>query len=155
MFDLNLPSYPHKIKLVDKKTMIFDEFRRCYVALTPEEWVRQHFCHYLCQEKHFPALRMANEYSILLNGRKRRCDTVVFDTDMQVLCICEYKAPTVNINNEVFQQILRYHWALQAKYLIVSNGLNHYACQIDYGQNKAVFLQEIPDYSNMEANIQP
>ncbi len=150
MFDLNLPAYPHKIKVVDKKTMIFDSFRRCFVTLTPEEWVRQHFCHYLCRKKNYPSQRMANEYSIQFNGLKRRCDTVIFDESMQILCICEYKAPTVNIDNEVFQQILRYNWSLKAKYLVLSNGLQHYACQIDYEIQKIHFLHEIPDYQDIQ-----
>ncbi|MBO5819720.1 MAG: type I restriction enzyme HsdR N-terminal domain-containing protein [Bacteroidales bacterium] len=149
MFRLNLPPYEYKIREVEQKKQIFDPFRRCFVALTPEEWVRQHFCQFLCQEKHFPAQRMANEYAIKLNGLSRRCDTVVFDKNLQVLCICEYKAPQVNITQEVFQQILRYNWVLKAKYLIVSNGLKHYACRIDYEKQQTIFLQDIPDFSEL------
>lgn len=149
MFRLNLPPYEHKIREVEQKKQIFDPFRRCFVALTPEEWVRQHFCQFLCQEKHFPAQRMANEYAIKLNGLSRRCDTVVFDNNLQVLCICEYKAPQVNITQEVFQQILRYNWVLKAKYLIVSNGLKHYACRIDYETQQTIFLQDIPDFTEL------
>lgn len=149
MFALNLPPYPHKIKQLDKKNMIFDSFRRCYVTLTPEEWVRQHFCHYLCNEKHYPAHRLANEYSLDVNGRSRRCDTVVFDQELQVLCICEYKAPQVAITQAVFEQILRYNWVLKAKYLLLSNGLQHYACQVDYANNQLTFLSDIPSYSEL------
>lgn len=149
MFSLNLPPYDYKIREVEQKKQIFDPFRRCYVALTPEEWVRQHFCQYLCREKHYPIQSIANEYSIKLHGRSRRCDTVIFDKQLEVLCICEYKAPQVEITQEVFQQILRYNWALKAKYLIVSNGLRHYACAIDYEHHQSRFLQEIPDYQDI------
>lgn len=148
MFALNLPPYPYKIKEDGTKKLIFDSFRRCYVALSPEEWVRQHFCHYLCQYKHYPAQRMANEYSINLNGLWRRCDTVVFDRQGQVWCICEYKAPSVKIDQHVFEQILRYNWVLKARYLMLSNGLQHYACRIDYEQQQTTFLTDIPAFED-------
>lgn len=149
MFALNLPTFDGKIKQSSQGQQIFDPYRQRYVALTPEEWVRQHFCHYLVTEKHYPASRLANEYRIQLNGRQRRCDTVVFDADLQPLVICEYKAPTVEITEKVFQQIMRYDWVLKARLLIVGNGLRHYCCLMDYEHGQSRFLEGIPDYAEL------
>ena len=149
MFALNLPTFDGKTKQSSQGQQIFDPYRQRYVALTPEEWVRQHFCHYLVTEKHYPASRLANEYRIQLNGRQRRCDTVVFDADLQPLVICEYKAPTVEVTERVFQQIMRYDWVLKARLLIVSNGLRHYCCLMDYEHGQSRFLEGIPDYSEL------
>lgn len=149
MFALNLPTFDCKIKDSGSGQQIFDPYRRRYVALTPEEWVRQHFCHYLTQEKHYPASRLANEYRIRLNGQQRRCDTVIFDAGLQPLVICEYKAPTVEITEKVFQQILRYDWVLKARLLIVSNGLRHYCCLMDYERQQSRYLEQIPDFSEL------
>lgn len=149
MIQLNLPAFDWKIKDSTQGQQIFDPYRRRYVALTPEEWVRQHFCHYLTHEKHYPSSHLANEYRIRLNGQDRRCDTVIFDTGLQPLVICEYKAPTVEITPKVFQQIMRYDWVLKARLLIVSNGLDHYCCLMDYLRQESRFLEQIPDYSQL------
>ncbi len=150
MFALNLPGFEMKIREKDGKRQIFDFLRRRYVALSPEEWVRQHFCHYLCEHKHFPSGRMANEYSIEVCGTKKRCDTVVFDSQCRPLVIVEYKAPEVRITQEVFMQILRYDWTLKAPYLLVSNGLCHYGCRMDYEAQRYDFLREIPDFNDLK-----
>lgn len=146
MLTLNLPSYETKITGHDGKMQIYDTLRRCYVALTPEEWVRQHFVHYLLEHKGYPATLMGNEVAITLNGTKRRCDTVVYDRALRPRAIIEYKAPEVKITKEVFAQISRYNLTLKVDYLIISNGLKHYCCKMDYSGNTFIFMNEIPEY---------
>lgn len=149
MLSLNLPKYETKICERDGKLQIFDPLRKCHVALTPEEWVRQHFVKFLIESRGFPAALMANEVAITVNGMKRRCDTVVYDRQLQPRVIVEYKAPTVKITKEVFAQISRYNLTLKVDYLIVSNGLQHYCCRMDYPNNSYNFMQEIPEYTKI------
>lgn len=149
MLQLNLPAYETRMCSRDGKTMIFDPLRKAYVTLTPEEWVRQHFVNFLTNFKGYPATLMANEVAIMLNGMKRRCDTVVYDKELRPRVIVEYKAPSVKITKEVFAQISRYNLTLQVDYLIVSNGLRHYCCKMDYEKGSYTFLQEIPEYSKI------
>lgn len=146
---LNLPAYLFKIKQTDNGKKIYDELRHKYVALTPEEWIRQHFVTFLYTEKKYPKSLMANEVALSLNNTKRRCDTIVYDMTATPLVIVEYKAPTVDISQAVFDQIVRYNMVLHAKYLIVSNGINHYCCKIDYSNHSYVFLPEIPSYNEL------
>ena len=146
---LNLPPYEAKIQQSNCKDQIFDDLRRCYVALTPEEWVRQHFVHMLIEHKGFPATLTANEVAISLNGMNRRCDTVVYDKGLRPRAIIEYKAPSVKIDGKVFAQIARYNLVLRVDYLIVSNGLHHYCCKMDYDNNSYTFLNEIPAYTDI------
>ena len=152
MQQLNLPVYQFNIKKKDDGFIILDSLRKRWVTLTPEEWVRQNFVHYLIQEKKFPASLMNNEISITQNGIKRRCDTLVADMQGNALVIVEYKAPTIAISQKTFDQIVRYNMVLHAYYLIVSNGLNHYCCKIDYDNNSYSFLKEIPSYSQLVNN---
>jgi len=149
MFDLNLPAYDYKIRSVNGKNEIFDFLRQKYVALTPEEWVRQHFTHFLIHEKGFPAGRMVLEAFVPYNGRKKRCDTVVYDAHLQPMVIVEYKAPNVEITQKVFDQISAYNFALHVNYLIVSNGLRHFCCRMDYEKHQVVFLQDIPHFNEL------
>ncbi len=149
MFSLNLPDFQVKIAVTDGKKMIFDPLRRKYVALTPEEWVRQHFVHFLIQHKGYPSGLLANEVQLTLNGTRKRCDTVLYDRTRTPRMIIEYKAPTVPITRQVFDQITRYNIALKVDYLIVSNGLEHYCCKVDYERFCCNFLKEIPDYTTL------
>ena len=149
MLELNLPPYEKKITKKDDKPFILDVIRRQYVALTPEEWVRQNFVHYLIEYKGYPQSLMANEVQLKLNGMSRRCDTVVYDRTLRPRVIVEYKAPSVSITQKVFEQICRYNMVLQVDYLIVSNGLAHYCCRIDYPTRSYTFLQEIPEYKDL------
>lgn len=144
MQELNLPAFEYKIIEKECKPFIFDVIRRQYVALTPEEWVRQHFVHFLIEHKGYPQALMANEVKLKLNGMSRRCDTVVYDRTLRPRVIVEYKAPTVNITQQVFEQICRYNMVLQVEYLIVSNGLTHYCCKMDYTTRSYTFLREVP-----------
>lgn len=150
MLALNLPSFPLKITNREGKRYIFDTLRKKYVALPPEEWVRQHFTHYLLAYKGYPQGLLANEIQINLNGTRKRCDTVLYRRDLSALMIVEYKAPSVEITQAVFDQITRYNMVLRVKYLIVTNGLQHYCCRIDYHTQTYTFLPSIPDYPSLE-----
>ena len=149
MFPLNLPEYETKITDNNGRIAIFDTLRRCYVTLTPEEWVRQHFVHFLMEHRHYPATLMANEVSLVLNNTKHRCDTVIYDSGLRPRMIIEYKAPTVKIDKNVFAQIYRYNLVLRVDYLVVSNGLQHFCCKMNYDNNSFEFLSDIPDYSTL------
>jgi len=150
MLELNLPPYDKKITKKDDKAFILDVIRRQYVALTPEEWVRQHFVHFLIEHKGYPQSLMANEVQLKLNGMSRRCDTVVYDRTLRPRVIIEYKAPSVSITQKVFEQICRYNMVLQVDSLIVSNGLAHYCCRIDYPTRSYTFINEIPSYEELQ-----
>ncbi|MBP5561361.1 MAG: type I restriction enzyme HsdR N-terminal domain-containing protein [Muribaculaceae bacterium] len=148
MTKLNLPEYQFNIKQTKNGLQIFDRLRQRFVALTPEEWVRQHFVNYLIEEKQYPFALMGNEISLELNGVKRRCDTLVAARDGSPLAVVEYKAPTITISQTTFDQIARYNMVLHAKCLMVSNGLNHYCCLMD-GAGSYSFLQDIPPYPTL------
>ena len=127
--------------------MIFDVIRRKYVALTPEEWVRQHFVHYLIEQLGYPQELLANEVEVTLNGTSKRCDTVLYDRNLKARMIVEYKAADIPITQKVFNQIMRYNMVLRVDYLVVTNGMNHYCCKMDYTTKDYVFLSEIPNYN--------
>jgi len=147
---LNLPQYTFRIREKLDKKLIFDGFRRRWVALTPEEWVRQNFVRYLTEEKHFPASLVAIERSLKMNQRDFRTDIVLFSKSGSPLVVVECKAPEVKISQLVFDQIARYNLDLRVSYLIVTNGLTHYCCRFDQEQLSYTFLPEIPDYKEIE-----
>lgn len=149
MYELNLPKYGIKIANENGHLTIFDVLRRKYVALTPEEWVRQHFVHYLIGHKGYPQTLMANEIQLAIGNKKLRCDSVLYDRSLKPRMIIEYKAPTVNITQKVFDQITVYNMLLHVDYLVVSNGIKHYCCQMDYNNQKYLFLEDIPDYQEI------
>lgn len=149
MYQLNLPPFDVKVKKIDDKLMVFDGLRRKYVSLTPEEWVRQHFVNYLITEKKFPPNLIANEMQINLNGLMKRCDTVVYNSHLTPLVIVEYKAPEVKITQQVFEQVVRYNIVLRVRYLIVSNGINHYCCLMDYENQTFSYLKFIPNFTEL------
>lgn len=150
MLSLNLPSFAAKVKEKDGKPVIFDPVRRKYVALTPEEWVRQHFVNYLVTDKGYPKELLANEVPVKLNGTAKRCDTVAYNRFLAPLMIVEYKAPTIEITSAVFDQIVRYNMVLHVRYLTVSNGISHFCCKIDYENLTYSFLEGIPKYGILE-----
>lgn len=149
MLALNLPDFNFNIRKHQNQIQIFDPIRRRFVALTPEEWVRQHFVRFLVEYKGFPKELMANEIQIKLNNTSKRCDTVLYNRCLSAVMIIEYKAPDIEIDQQVFDQIVRYNMVLKVKYLIVSNGLKHYCCKIDYKANTYSFLQDIPTYEEL------
>ncbi len=146
---LNLPPIELKLKEENNILKIFDPLRKKYVALTPEEYVRQHFISMMAKMLHYPPSLTSNEVSIKMNGMSRRCDTVVFQPNGTPLLIVEYKAPDVKITQDTFDQIVRYNMVLKARYLVVSNGLTHYCCAIDYANNRYDFIPQIPDYNDL------
>jgi len=146
MQKLNLPSYSFKLKSNEKHTLIFDNLRKKYLVLTPEEWVRQHVVRFLIKEKKYPASLIALEKQLIINNLKKRTDIVVFNKEGNPHIIVECKAPTIKINQDTFDQIARYNLKLNANYLMITNGLEHYFCQLDTTNETYVFLENIPDY---------
>jgi hypothetical protein len=149
MYRLNLPPYDIKIGEKDGKRTIFDFLRKKYVALTPEEWVRQHFVHYLIEQKGYPKGLLGNEIELRIGDKKLRCDSILYNKVAQPQMIIEYKAPTIALQQKTFDQISVYNLLLHVDYLIVSNGLQHYCCRMDYANQKYVFLRELPDYEKL------
>ena len=147
--ELNLPSYEPRLSQRSGKTYIYDELRRKAVRLTPEEWVRQHFVHYLLSYLDYPSGLMMNEVGLELGQTKKRCDTVVYDRQLRPLMLLEYKAPQVPITDKVLQQIVRYNYALRVRYLVLSNGLMHYAWRIDYEGQSYSPLPQLPRYTEL------
>jgi len=148
MQPLNLPTYKFRIKSNENKLVIFDIIRKKYVVLTPEEWVRQHIVHYLIEEKKYPISLIAVEKKLTINGLTKRTDILVFNNKGLHEIIVECKAPKVKINQSSFDQIARYNLKLNANYLIVSNGLDHFFCSMDVKNECYVFLENIPTYTN-------
>ena len=146
---LNLPSFEIKLSGTPERPKIFDVLRRKYVALTPEEWVRKHFVHYLIEHKGYPQMLMANEVEFKVGDKRLRCDSVLYNNVLQPRMILEYKAPNVTLTQRVFDQISVYNLLLHVDYLVVSNGIQHYCCKMDYDHQKSLFLGDIPDYQNI------
>ncbi len=149
MEDLNLPNYNQLLKVDLQNKTIYDAYRKKKVALTPEEWVRQNFLAYMVNDLNFPAGLLSVEMPIELNGLKRRCDIVAFDKTGMPKVIVECKASTIKINQKTFTQIATYNIKLQVDYLIITNGLNHYCCIMDYANNTYKFLEKIPSYNQI------
>ena len=146
MQKLNLPNYIFKLKSNENKTLIFDKWRKKYMVLTPEEWVRQHFVQYLIDEKKYPVSLIAIEKQLTINNLKKRTDIVIFSSDGLPNIIVECKAPKIKISQDTFDQIARYNLKLNANYLVVTNGLQHYFCKLDKKNETYIFLKNIPDY---------
>lgn len=147
MEKLNLPEYDFRIQTEEGKQMIFDVIRKKFVVLTPEEWVRQNFIQFLKTEKNYPVSLMAVEKQIMVNGKQRRFDLLIYSRNGQPHLIAEFKAPNVKISQETFDQVVRYNMALKVDRVVVSNGMQHFACEIDYKKNSYSFLREIPEFN--------
>ena len=145
---MNFPVYSFRFKNSENKVSIFDEIRKKFILLTPEEWVRQHVVQFLLQDKKYPKSYINVEKLIKINDLSKRYDGVVFQPNGDIFLLIECKAPQVPISQQTFDQIARYNLVLKAKYLMVTNGLNHYFCQMDFENEKYVFLKELPEYSN-------
>ncbi|VAW13992.1 hypothetical protein MNBD_BACTEROID01-748 [hydrothermal vent metagenome] len=148
MQKLNLPGYNAQIKEEEGKSFIFDIIRKKYVVLTPEEWVRQNFIHYLIREKRYSGALMAVEKRVMVNGQPQRFDLLIYSRNGQPHLIAEFKAPSQKISQNAFDQAVRYNMALKVNFIIISNGLQHFICQIDYSKNSYAFLKDIPLYHN-------
>ncbi|NBC82047.1 MAG: restriction endonuclease subunit R [Bacteroidetes bacterium] len=149
MTNLNFPVYDFKIKSSAASDLIFDEFRKKWVALTPEEWVRQHLACYLMQDKNFPQGLIALEYQLKVNTRVKRSDIVCFNHQKEAVLLAECKAPEVSVSQKTFDQIIQYNFHFKVKYLLVSNGLNHYCCYADFAAHKVSYLKAIPDFKEL------
>ena len=149
MTRLNLPPFEIKLRGTKAQPQIFDILRKKYIALTPEEWVRQHFVHFLVEHKGYPAALMANEIQLKVGEKTLRADSVLYSRDLKPRMIIEYKAPHIPITQKVFDQISIYNMLLHVDYLVVSNGLQHYICKMDYNDKKYLFLEDIPDYEEL------
>jgi len=149
MDPLNLPTYFFRIKQGKEKKYIFDEIRRRYVLLTPEEWVRQHLVKYLVEVKQFPRALIAVEKGFSQLRRKQRFDLLIHDRHGNPLMIAECKAPSVEINQNAFDQASRYNQKHKAPYLLITNGRKHYCCQLNLVNRQYRFLDEIPEYREM------
>ena len=143
---LNLPPFEARLQGPQDRRRIFDILRRRYVALTPEEWVRQNFIHYLTDHLNYPATLLANEVKLQIGKKTLRADSVLYDTQLCPRIIIEYKAPHINITQRVFDQIVAYNMQLHVDYLIVSNGLSHFCCKIVEDGKKYLFIDHIPTY---------
>ncbi|GET49322.1 restriction endonuclease subunit R [Capnocytophaga felis] len=149
---LNFKEYSFRLKKIDGKVFIFDEIRRKFVMLQPEEWVRQHVIRFLIEEKKMPKSLINVEKEITINGLAKRYDIVVFSKSGGILLVVECKAPAVQISQSVFDQIARYNLMLKSELLMITNGLNHYFCQVDYEKGKYLFLKELPEYDFFSQN---
>jgi len=148
---LNLPAYPLKLsRRADEQLFVYDELRKKHLVLTPEEWVRQHWIQHLIQAKGFPKTLIQSEGGLKLNTLQKRTDIVVFNRSGQRLLIAEFKAPSIPITQAVFEQIARYNMVHKVPYLMVSNGLSHYYCQINHVQGSYLFLEDLPAYADMQ-----
>jgi len=147
MQKLNLPEYSFRTKNTNGKDYIFDPLRKKFVRLTPEEWVRQNFVKFMISEKKYVPSLIAVETLVKVNENPQRADLVIFDRSANPILIAEFKAPNIKISQQSFDQIVRYNMPLRVKFLIVSNGLEHYCCSMNYIENNYSFLTEIPDFT--------
>tara|TARA_B110000037_G_scaffold72019_1_gene86818 strand:+ start:708 stop:1151 length:444 start_codon:yes stop_codon:yes gene_type:complete len=144
--NLNFPKYNFRFKSNENKTLIFDIIRKKFVVLTPEEWVRQHTIHFLISEKKYPASHINVEKQLQLNDTLKRYDIVVFNKNGSIQIIAECKAPSIKTNQQTFDQIARYNLALKSETLMVTNGLEHFFCKMDFENKKYLFLKNLPSY---------
>lgn len=146
MQKLNFPNYSFRFKNSENKTYIFDVIRKKFLLLTPEEWVRQHVVNFLIEEMNYPKSLINVEKLVKVNGINKRYDAVVFRNDGTIFLLVECKAPEVNITQQTFDQIAQYNLVLKAENLMVTNGLNHYFCQMDFENEKYIFLKDLPNF---------
>lgn len=146
MQNLNFPKYNFRFKSNENKTLIFDIIRKKFVVLTPEEWVRQHTIHFLTSEKKYPISHINVEKQLQLNDTVKRYDIVVFNKDGTIKIIVECKAPSIKTNQQTFDQIARYNLVLKSETLMVTNGLEHFFCKMDFANKKYLFLKDLPSY---------
>ena len=147
MQKLNFPDVDFRLKKEAEIVSIFDAIRRKFIVLTPEEWVRQHTVHFLLTVKKYPKSLVNVEKVLKINGLTKRYDIVVFNRDGSIAILVECKAPGIMISQSTFDQIARYNMTMNSSFLMVTNGLNHYFCRMDYENEKYLFLKELPDYS--------
>lgn len=148
---LNLPAYPFQLIENNQSLYIFDQIRKRKLLLTPEEWVRQHFVQFLINQKMYPKSLIKLEGGLKINQKQNRTDIVVYNQNAQPFILIECKAPLININQKVFDQAAHYNLIYKVTYLVVSNGLKHYACKMDYTNASYQFIDELPDFETLKA----
>ena len=146
MRKLNFQLYHFRFKNSENKVSIFDAIRKKFIILTPEEWVRQHVVQFLLEEKRYPHSLINVEKVLKVNGLRKRYDVVVYSPDGSIFILIECKAPEIKIAQATFDQIARYNMTMKSQFLMVTNGLNHYFCQMDFENEKYHFLEELPNY---------
>ena len=147
MRSLNFPAYSFRFKNSENKVLIFDDIRKKFVVLQPEEWVRQHTVQYLILDKKYPKSLVNVEKQLIINQLKKRYDIVVFNSDGSIHILVECKSPEITISQNTFDQIAQYNMQLKADYLMVTNGLDHFYCKMDFEKEKYTFMRHIPDFS--------
>ena len=140
---LNLPAFEIKIK----DNLIWDRLRKKFVRLTPEEWVRQHLINYLIEHLQYPAGRTVSEFTVEYNNMKKRCDILIFDENGLPFLVAECKAPEIKINQDTFYQAARYASSLKIKWIVLSNGNDHYCAEINQTDGQLNFQKEIPAFN--------
>lgn len=146
MKPLRLPAGNFRVKSTEKGRAIFDLIRKKFIILTPEEWVRQHVVLFLLTQKQIPHNLINVEKQLIIAGTTKRYDIISYNTDGSIHLIVECKAPEIKIDQSVFDQIARYNLALNAKYLMVTNGMEHYFCTMDYENQTYNFIADLPEY---------
>jgi hypothetical protein len=147
MQQLNFPEFEFKIRNNSIRDEIYDPVRRKFVALTPEEWVRQHVIAFLVKEKGYPFSSLGIEKKLLINKQLKRFDLVLFLRNGDPFLLVECKAPGVEITEKTFDQAARYNMQLKAEYFLITNGFDHYFCRLDYLNKQYVFIENIPSYA--------
>ncbi len=146
---LNLPPYEVQIEVLNERECIYDSIRKKWVALTPEEWVRQHFIHFLLKHLHYPAISITNENRLPNTAKANRTDTVIFGKGGKACMLIEYKAPSLELNKKMWQQLTNYNLSYQAPYIVLTNGLQHIVCHIDHKKQTHSFLKEVPSFERL------
>ena len=154
MLQLNLPAYDFRVKKMSDKLVIFDSQRKKYVALNPEEWVRQHFIRFLIEEKGYPAARLAIEKQLEMNGMKKRCDAILYNEWAAPLLIIELKAPHIPISQATFDQVAVYNAKLKVDFFMISNGLEHYCCKVNVENSRYDYFNDIPTYNQLLETVE-
>lgn len=149
MYQLNLPDFNFKITKEEGKIYIFDAIRKKKIFLTPEEWVRQHFIHYLIAYKTFPKSLIKVESGLKYNKLPMRSDVLIYDRSGNPLILIECKSYQVKINAATFAQVSKYNQTIKAPYIMVTNGMQHYCCRIDFENEKFDYLKTIPEYEEL------
>lgn len=150
---LNLPVFEPVLRIIGGKHQILDPIRKIYAALTPEEWVRQNFIHYLVNDRLIPPGLIAVEKHIRVNRLSRRCDLVVYTKTGKPAMVIECKAPGIKISQETLNQAIRYNLTLNIRYLVLTNGLNHFCFAMDYTSQACLKMDHIPDHQELETTI--
>ncbi|MCX6281364.1 MAG: type I restriction enzyme HsdR N-terminal domain-containing protein [Bacteroidetes bacterium] len=147
---LNLPEYPFRVRTNrDGKQEIHDPVRKRFVRLTPEEWVRQHFLNFMVIHHKYPASLIHVEASLTYNRLAKRSDIVVYGNQGKPLMAIECKAPSILIDQQVFDQLAMYNFTLKVSYLVLTNGIQHYVCRMEPSVGRYDFLKEFPEYNEL------